>query len=334
MVIGLGNPGDLTPGGLADLTTQAVLRFAAERLDQLPCGGDAPGRPHEQPLAAVLVGTTGQAPLTVAASLAALVTGTRRANRVLADRARLVLSDPEPTLTISELRIVELYEERAIEAQHAADRLREELGRDGGGLTVEPRVLDGCEGRPGLPPPSYEDHAWRTVRIVGLRPPARARPDALVELSFTSVGRSARAEQEVTSAQRTLVEQLVAETISKPELDKELCNTLYELLVPNAMKGQARASENLMCVVDEYAAVLPLEMLASRSFGNEIVPLVVEAGVVRRLETRSYRPRVRAATGTRALVIADPRAPACRSWPGPGRRPGWSPTSWRAWTTR
>ena len=306
LVIGLGNPGDLTPGGLADLITQAVLRFAAERLDQLPVRGTAGGGPHETKLAAVLVGTTGQAPLTVAASLAALVTGTRRANRLLADRARQVLTDPEPQLTIDELRIVELYEERAIEAQHAAARLSDELGGDGAGLTVEPRVLDGCEGRAGLPPPSYEDNAWRTVRIVGLRPPARARADALVELSFTSVGRSARAEQQVTSAQRTLVEQLVAEAISSPLLDEQLCNTLYELLVPNAMKGQGRASENLMCVVDEYAAVLPLEMLAFRAFGNKIVPLVVEGGVVRRLETRTYRPRVRASTGTRALVIADP----------------------------
>ena len=298
LIVGLGNPGDLTPGGLADLTTQAVLRFAAERLDQLPGDGPAGGAPHEEKIATVLIGTTGQAPLTVAGSLAALVVGTRRANRVLADQDRL--------LRVVELRVVELYEERAIEAQHAAARLPHDLGSDGTGLTVARCVQDGCEGRPGLPLPSYEDDAWRTVRIVGLRAPARARSGALVELSFTSVGRSARAEQQVTVAQRKLVEQLVAETIRSPDVDEQLCNTLYELIVPNAMKGQGRGSENLMCVVDEYAAVLPLEMLATRTFGNEIVPLAVEAGVVRRLETRNYRERVRAATGTRALVIADP----------------------------
>ena len=72
------------------------------------------------------------------------------------------------------------------------------------------------------------------------------------------------------------------------------------------MKGLVRSSENLMCVVDEYAAGLPLEMLAARTLDNEIVPLVTQAGLVRRLETRSYRERVRAATGNRALVIADP----------------------------
>src|SRR5690242_12955023 len=72
------------------------------------------------------------------------------------------------------------------------------------------------------------------------------------------------------------------------------------------MKGQIRSSENVMCVVDEYAASLPLEMLAIRTTDNEIIPLATGAGLVRRLETRSYRERVRAATGHRALVVADP----------------------------
>jgi len=294
MVVGLGNPGDLTPGLLTDLTTQAVLRFAAERLDRLPpaaAGADV----HRETVAAVLIGTTGQAPLTVASSIGALVAGTQRANRVLADQ--------DHSLRIGELRIVEVYEERAIEAQHMAGRLCQELGRDHEGLHVESRVLDGYAGCPGAPLLSYEEGAWRTLRIVGMEPAAGAES---VELSFTSVGRAARAEQQVTLAQRQLVEGLVAETVRSPDVNKQLCNTLYELLVPNAMKGQTRANENLMCVVDEHSAALPLEMLARRGDADEIIPLVVGAGVVRRLETRSYRERVRAASGNHALVIADP----------------------------
>ena len=313
LVVGLGFPGDLSPGVLADLVTQAVLKFAADRLDQLAVDeGDPDGVVYRQ-IAAVLIGTIGQAPLTIAASLAALVTGTLRANRVLAGRARQVYrdtlrrppTDPEPQLFIDELRIVELYEERAIEALDAAAQLPSALGGDGRNLVVESQVRSGRAGRPGQPPASYGDDPWRTLRIAGLRPPPRGRVDAQVELSLTSNERFGQAEQRITADQRALVDRLVAETVRSAAVDQQLCNTLFELIGPNVMRG-GHSSENLMCLVDRYAAMLPLELLATRTFGTGIVPLVVESGLVRRLQTRTRRDVVRAATGLRALVIADP----------------------------
>jgi CHAT domain-containing protein len=301
VVLGLGDSGDITPGRLATSVTQGVLQLAATLLD---AGVEADGvRPVR--IVSVLIGTSGVAPLPIQASVTALVTGVRRADRKLRELRQL--------LVIEALEIVELYEERAIQAVRAAARLSRDLRGDGGSeIAVDTQVLDGCGGRPGLPRPDYNDGAWRTVRVVAApsQPSQQtaAEPVAqrLVELSFTSVGGAARAEQRVSTGQRALIDKLVAEAINSPFTDRQLWNTLYELLVPNAMKGQRGECEHLMYVVDEDAAALPLEMLATRAHGEDVTPLAVEVGIVRRLETRTFREQVRTATGRRALVIADP----------------------------
>jgi hypothetical protein len=130
----------------------------------------------------------------------------------------------------------------------------------------------------------------------------------LSELSFTSIGRAARAEQVVSVGQRENVDSLVRAAIDNPRPDRQLLNTLYELIVPKALKEQFYGSENLMLMLDDEAAGLPLEMLATRSRDGDVVPLCVAAGVVRRLETTTFAETVRPATGQAALVIGDPPA--------------------------
>lgn len=295
VVLGLGDAGDLTPGGLTAGVTQAVLRLAAVHLDR--AAPDAP--PLRLSIASVLMGTALVPQMPVENSLSAVVSGVRHANRRLRDVGG--------QLVIEELQIVELYEERAIQAVRAAARLPQDLvGNVGDEIAVETRLLDGCDGRPGMPRPDYQEGVWRTIRIVAADPADRVSPDErLVELSFTSIGRSARAEQRVNTGQRGLIDALVAEAIDTPNPDDQLFNTLYELLVPTALKGQGYGSENLMLVVDEQAGVLPLEMLANRSH-EQGVPLAVEVGMVRRLETRTFSELTRPSAGKAALVIGDP----------------------------
>ncbi|MGH3693634.1 MAG: DUF7379 domain-containing protein [Pseudonocardiaceae bacterium] len=296
VVLGLGNADDLTPDGLTAGVTQAVLRLAAAFLDRE--SPDAP--PRRISIASVLMGTAQVPSMPVENSLSAVVCGVLQANRRLRDlRGRLI---------VEELQIVELYEERAIQAVRCANLLPQDLhGDDGDEIAVGSRLLDGCDGRSGLPRPDYHEGMWRTVRIVAADLSERiSKQERLVELSFTSIGRSARAEQRVSFGQRELIEALVTEAIDNPNPDDQLFNTLYELLVPTALKGQGYGSENIMLVVDEHAAVLPLEMLGTRSHEQKVLPLAVEVGVVRRLETRTFTDLTRRSAGNAALVIGDP----------------------------
>jgi hypothetical protein len=296
VVIGLGDAGDLTPAALTAAVTRGVLRLAATYLDRY--GRD--DVPVRLALSPVLVGTSLIPPMPVDNAVASLVTGARHANRRLRD-----IGEP---LVVEALEITEIYEERAIEAVHALGRLHLAPNPEADDeVVVHDLVVDGVGGRPGSPRSDYQEGVWRTVRIVTADPGSNPSPDTeLVDLTFTSIGRSARAEQRVNTGQRKLIDALVAEAIGNPATDDQLFNTLYEMLVPNALKGQGYGGENLMVVVDEQAASLPLEMLATRTQGGDVRPLAVEAGVIRRLETRGPDTLTRQSAGRSALVIGDP----------------------------
>ena len=317
-VLGLGDAGDVTPGRLTSSVTQAVLRVVADVMDRRPEGQLEP-----LTIASVLIATSGPAALSVQSSVTALVNGVRRANRRLRDLGAGV--------AVGTLQIVELYEELAIDAVHALADLTaaDSTASDSRSDTVlgEPRLVTGVGPLPGQPTREYFRDEWRTVRVGALRTASDTSPDpattvdgaggprddGLVALSFTNVGRAARAEQEVTRSQRVLVDQLVADSITSPSASEQLHNTLYELLLPPSMKEQGRERDNLMYVVDDHAAQLPLELLATSTHDEGVVPIALDVGVIRRLETSTFRPNVRTASGTAALVIGNP--PAGRELP-------------------
>jgi CHAT domain-containing protein len=311
-VIGMGDAGDLTPPRLTAGVTQAVLRLAAAHFDASEDRDEpalsASGK-HDLSVAVVLIGTLGSAPISVQGAVGSIVTGVRRANRRLQD-----LGQP---VHVSSLQIVELFEDRAIDALRAALSLSGPNDAEDAPLVVQPLLVDGPGRRSGSPRSEYHSEQWRTVRVSaaprGTSAPATLEDtdsdaaERLVELNFTVVGRGARAEASVTTGQRRLIDNMVEQSISNHNVDRQIYNTLYELLVPLSLKGQGTTSEHMMYILDDHAAQLPLEMLSKRSYedGN-ITPLAVESGLVRRLETAQFRERVRPATGAKALVVGDP----------------------------
>jgi CHAT domain-containing protein len=295
VIIGIGNPGELTPGQLTASVTQAVLELVLAQRDN---GALAAGQGLT--VASVLMGTSGNDAISVQPSLAAIARGVHHANRRLFD-----VRDQVGGAWVESLQIVELYEDRAVEAAQAAIRLAGERQPEGAVLAAERFLVEGCNGRPGLPPPDYSSGQWRTIRVA-VAPHQGDVDDDLVALSFTSLGSAARAEQRITQAQRRILDRLIDEGIDQPQADPQLYNTLYELLLPPSMKGQGPATENVMFVVDGVASTIPFELLATRGSQESPLPLAVETGMLRRLETTSYRESARPAAGARALVIGDP----------------------------
>ncbi|MGD9960115.1 CHAT domain-containing protein [Nocardioides sp.] len=287
-VIGLGDPGDLSPGDLTAGVTQACLRLVAAQTDD-DAGSLA--------IATVLIGTMGPGALAVPSSVNAAITGVRRANRRLSD-----LGLPHH---VNSLTIYELYEDRAIEALTAAKRLEpDRTANEDDLLKIDPLLNEGTDRRSGSPRSDYNSDRWRTIRVSGVEPSDSADP--LWALSFTETGRSAGAATQVTTAQRRIIDALVEQSVGSSSVDEQINNTLYELLVPRSMKGQGRPSENVMYMLDEHAAALPFEMLATRSFDDGVVPMAIEVGMVRRLESTRIRDLVRPSPGRKALVIGDP----------------------------
>ncbi|UYM06564.1 CHAT domain-containing protein [Solicola gregarius] len=295
-VIGIGDPGDLSPGQLTAGVTQAVLRLVAVRATD-------DEEPEQLELATVLIGTAGLGSMPIASAVGALLTGVRRANRRVRDQGL-----PHH---VASLKIYELYEDRAIEALHAAARLRPDATADEDDVLRIAGVLqEGFEGRPGTPRTNYNADRWRTIRVSGTA--TDGADSGLRELSFTETGRSAGASTLISRAQHRLIDELVEQCIRTPSVDEQVYNTLYELLVPRSMKGQGRPSEHIMYLLDGAAAALPFEMLATRSFDDGVRPIAIEVGMIRRLETTRIREMIRTSPGRKALVIGDPYA-------GPGK---------------
>jgi CHAT domain-containing protein/tetratricopeptide (TPR) repeat protein len=190
------------------------------------------------------------------------------------------------------------------------------------------RTIEG--GRPGQPPLDYQEGDWRRIVVEAVeRETAKPKPTAQTEsaengdalrtsggeeegsrfdLEFTSIGKRARAERVIGSAQRTLIDAAIKEAINSHDSASQVHNTLYELLLPNPLKGEARETENMLLVLDRGATDYPWEMLATRRGQDRTEPLSVRIGMLRRLIARSFRREINVATGFNALVIGDPPA--------------------------
>jgi hypothetical protein len=283
VVAGLGPIGGLSAASLARATAHAVLTSA---LGHLTAGASATSTEVRQlRLSSLLIGT-GQGGLPVRDSVQALLTGVQRAN----DR----LADTDLGVHIAELEIIELWQDRALQAVEAlgssltsgelADsftaglRLEERPGRQRRLLFQEPTGW------------------WQQVRV-------RSEPDG--GLSFEASMRRAGTPTRTVPTQRALVDRLVESLVDSPSPDPSAARTLFELLFPNDLKAQAPDTDNLVLLVDRGSAHYPWELLDDHGTEEDREPLGVRRGLVRQLEGSSMRSHVLSATSSRALVVGD-----------------------------
>lgn len=293
-IIGLGGPGDLTPGALTAGYAQAVERLVAA----LPDDPDTEKVGRELALGTVLIGTTSLGALNVASAVNAAITGVRRANR----RIRDLGLDSQ----VTSLRIYELFEERAKEALEAAAKINDTDADDADGLEIHKVLQEGVGRRTGGPSAAYTEDRWRSIRVN--IPRVTTGGSETMDLFFNEIGRTAGAETLLGQGQRRIIDELIERCVGTPYIAEQTYNTLYELVVPRPMKGQGRPSEHIMYVLDDHAAKLPFEMFATRSFDDRLVPTATEVGMIRRLEIGARASSVRPSSGRSALVIGDPYA--------------------------
>jgi tetratricopeptide (TPR) repeat protein len=263
---------------------RAVLRYAMVHAES-STGGPAPS------LTSLLVGTAAGG-TGINDSMTAILRGVLDANDALA-RTRHKEGEPQPR-PIAAVEFLELYEDRAVEATRSL-----------GDLAEQPRFRDRLVAHPllryrqgGLRRLAYQEPGgwWRRMEIT-------VTPDE--SLKFTTLTERARAEVRLLPTQRKLVDRFVEQAIGSSADDESLSATLFELLVPNALKEYAPDRSDLVLIVDEQAARYPWELLRYRSDGRA-QPLALQAGVLRQLAMREFEERVRSSTEPTALVIGDP----------------------------
>lgn len=305
LVVGLGEYGELTPNRLVETVRAALVRYA---LDQAGRRNDPP--PLKLSISSVLLGGTGDQGLSITSSARAVLDGVCEANLTLATRK------PGPLALFTEL---ELWERNAPEAeltflsfdQHLAKAPDESAAGGPGNFSppTELVVADGALSQ-SLPIESGDAKWWR-VRVAdcsdhpsssGTGPKASAH----LELEFTVGGRLARTGTVIHRVERRRLQRILRDSVASKEPPEGIHTTLFELLLPNQLKWDLMAAQDIQLEVDDVTADIPWEMLEARNpEQGERGQLALRAALVRQLRLGDV-PTVRRSDKPTALVIGNP----------------------------
>ncbi|MEO8600961.1 MAG: CHAT domain-containing protein [bacterium] len=287
IVVGLGQVGELTAPGLTR-TVAAGVRDYVMTVAERPRDPETPlGAPRSVCLTSLLIGT-GAGGLPVRESVAAILRAEVRTNSAL----RQAQLDRE--VLIDAVEFIELFGDQAIHAARALRGLESDAELRGGLLIDDPLLVQRAGARWRV---LFEESAgwWQRLQIRGVEDGLR----------FALLTNRARAEVELVATDRSLVDQFLDHATRQPASSQETARTLFEMLLPNALKDQMPNRDSLVLVVDECAARYPWELLEDR-WAEGQRPLALERGVLRQLETHDYRERVEITAERTALLIGDP----------------------------
>jgi CHAT domain/Tetratricopeptide Repeats-Sensor/Lecithin:cholesterol acyltransferase len=302
VVAGLGKVGDLTPGRLTATLAQALTVYGAEsvgqerRRRQRDNRVDQPTATISAPITALLVGS-GEAGVSLSDSLQALLRAVAHANARLHTAedggARSAGEALSLHACIDRIDIIELYEDRAIEAVHALLNLARSAELPD--FTIDELLIPGSGGQRRA---RFEvaQEWWQRIRVT-VEDDDGLRFEALTQL--------ARVPASLRPTQRRVVDTFLKRVTATAAFDPELGPTLFEMLVPNAFKSYAPDRRNLVLMLDPRAAAIPWELLHDR-YGRGSRPLAVASGMVRQLLVDTVQSHVVRAPGATALVIGNP----------------------------
>ncbi len=308
IIAGLGIVGELTPGSLTSTLGHALTLYGAECVGRerrrRQREGDSPERTVPAPVTAILVGS-GDGGLSLADCVRALLRAVLQANQRLHHAVQTGTDDDGSdslTARIDQVDILELYEDRAIEALHALKGLSRAPEFES--YLVDDLLTGGREGQRRV---RFEQAAawWQRIRVTS---------DKDGSLQFEAVTQAARAVSRLRPTQRGLVEGFVQQAIETTANDRKVGQTLFELLVPNDFKSYAPDQHKLAIMMNAEAAALPWELMHD-GFDRMAEPLSISGGMIRQLLLPDERQHVLRSTGNTALVVgnpivADPRFPS------------------------
>jgi pimeloyl-ACP methyl ester carboxylesterase len=279
IVVGLGKAGELSPRKLAQSFANAMREYGIMALENKLLGPEG-----ELAVSTLLIGTGGMG-LSISNSVDAILNGVAQANNSFAQ-----LEGGLQNVRIAEIQFIELYKDQALLAARA---LRAYTGKPEFTVDLYLRSLRG-----GFQRLAYEEPAGWWTRIY-------VRADRDNSLIFTLPTDRARAEESQQGVQKSNLDALVTQAVGDPTWNQDLATSMFELMIPNRLKGSFRDLNNILLVLDPEAAHYPWELIYDRRAGQD-KPLVVQVGLIRQFSTGTFQQNVVDVRNKNILVVGNP----------------------------
>ena len=289
IVVGLGQEGSLRPADLSRSVRRAVLGWAQRVAEK----GHVPDASLS--LSSTLMGSGGHG-ITAAQAAVLIAQGIYEANELLVKK-----SSGLPRVT--QLRLIELYTDRAGEAWRAL-HMQAEATPGRFSVTAPIAVGTGPLLRPidsGYRGADYDFIQVTSSRELGKQP----------KIEYALDTRRARTEVRGQVTQARLIHNLVKEASSGQSLDPQIGRTLYKLLVPVELEAFLTSAGETQMVLDKDTAGIPWEMLDDDDgTRSDEPPWAIRSKLLRKFKTETFRQQVKDADSRAPiLVIGEPACP-------------------------
>lgn len=311
IVAGLGEEGKLRPADLVLTVRQAVIAWAQRMAEAEPKGGLV--------LAAALVGSGGTG-INIATAAQGVAQGVYEANALLL-RKSSPGGDAQAWPIVEELKIVELYLDRATDAWRAVNMLAEGTPDR---YDITPIVARGTGALMRSLDIGYRGADYDFITVV-----SEPSTDSDSQISYTLDTRRARSEVRAQRAQGRLLRDLIRTASNDRSDDPNIGRTLFKLLVPIEIEPFLASAAEMQIELNGGTAGIPWELLDTEAGHDtddpaddqERMPWAIRAKLLRKLKTADFRPLVLdAGTEASVLVIGEPACPSpYRRLPGARR---------------
>ena len=291
VVVGLGEEGRLRSSDLTLTVRQGALAYAQHMAEQRGGGGTG------FELAATLVGSGGVG-VQIGGAAQAIAQGVAEANERL--RAN---GWPE----VTQLKIAEIYLDRAIEAQRALVALAQTRPAQ---FSIAPAIESGIG-----PLRRTLESGYRSTDYDFITALQRLDEHQQPLIEYTLDTRRARSEVRGQSTQAKLVDELVRAGADASNTDAQIGRSLFQLLVPVEIEPFLAGASALVLQLDPETARFPWELLDREASDRpgEHVPWAVRTRLMRKLRTQEFRHQpVGAGREDAVLVIGEPQCDKSR----------------------
>jgi CHAT domain-containing protein len=293
VIVGLGQPGNLTPSELTKTVEQGVANYLLKLGPLDPAKMTGESSDNMTGISSLVIGC-GYAGLSIENSIKAIILGVYNAN------SKVRSLNLENSRLIGHLEFIELYEDKAASSLFSISRIQKEenntfkIIKEGKGI----KPLLGYRKRI----PSDETEAWWN-RISVLKVEDKEHK-VVTDLLFKTSTRSSREEEQKLLTTPSLMEKLIGDISTSKQWTPERAKTIFELLIPNDFKDQLKRHGNIIWILDDYTASYPWELLQDNT--RDTQPMCISSGMIRQLKTDNYRKSIKTVPKNNALVVADP----------------------------